>query len=130
MDELVRFGPWVLSAIALLLAWSASVAASGARARAAALERTLATLRPASPAAVSLTSNVVAAGEATAPPAAPRSTAFEVRLGALEERIAKLSDRVAYVARPDPDDVTPMRPPVPSTVEPSTAPLAGWRMFP
>ncbi len=119
MDDLVRYGPWVLSLVALLLAWSASLAASRARASADAHERAFVAAPPETPA--------TPAADACAP---ARPTGFEERLGALEVRIATLADRVAFVARPDPDDVTPMRPPVPSTVEPVTAPRAGWRMFP
>lgn len=125
MDELVRYGPWVISGIALLLAWSATAASSRARARVDLLERGLAAQVPPRAAASS-----TPAEPAASPESPPRTTAFEVRLGALEERIAKLAARVDYAAQPDPDDVTPMRPPAPTTVEPLPAPRAGWRMFP
>ena len=120
MDELVRYGPMLLSSIALLLAWSASRRASRALPRDAhrlvSAPRPMPAPSPPPPAPV--------------PVGPPRVTGLEERLGALEERLSKLSAAVAFAARPDPDDVAPMRPPTPTTVEPLAAPRAGWRMFP
>lgn len=114
MDDLVRYGPWLVATVALLLAWCALKAAARARSDAAAVRAAVS----APPAKVEVM------------PPARGSTVLEERIGALEARVASLTSAVADAARPDPDDVAPMRPPVPTTVEPLVAPRSGWRMFP
>lgn len=133
MDDLVRYGPWLLSSIALLLAWSASRAASAGRIRGEPAGASTDAPRAPSPAgrAAASPDPVVTATSGLLPaPPASRPTALEERLGALEERLHTLSEAVAFAARPEPDDVAPMRPPAATTAEPLPAPRAGWRMFP
>jgi hypothetical protein len=138
MDDLLLYGPWVLCVGAVLLAGGARVAASRALARLTALENAVASLRaPAprpSPSATPSPSPAVAAPAASArgaePAAGPCAAVLEERLGALEARLATLASAVSDAAVPEPDDVAPMRPPVPSSVEPVAAPRSGWRMFP
>lgn len=132
MDEMVRFGPAVLSVLALVLAWRAARRAARERAHRIEFER-----------AFLATHAAARAAPASAPEAAggahgvsPLPSSFEERLGALDAHLSRLSDVVADLGRPSPDDVAPMRPPARTPVEPapslpSAASLrAGWRMFP
>lgn len=118
MDDLVRYGPWLASAVALLLAGIALRVATRARSQ------------PVAPLAAELTS------ARPSPPPDPavrileERRSLEERLGSLERRLDALCAGVAELSRPEPEVVAPMRPPVPTTVEPLAAPRSGWRMFP
>lgn len=119
MDDLVRYGPWLACAVALLLAGIALRVATRARSQ------------PVAPLAPELSS-----APPTPPPPDPavrileERRSLEERLGSLERRMDALSAGVADLSRPEPEVVAPMRPPVPTTVEPLAAPRSGWRMFP
>lgn len=132
MDDVLLYGPWVLSAGALLLATSAWRAAARAKGRAGELERTVAALRAPPSASVPPPAAAPSAPPPRVPDAGPGPcpAVLEERLGALEARLATLATTVRDAATPPPDEVAPMRPPVPSSVEPVAAPRSGWRMFP